>query len=104
MDITKVLYPILVGMCGFTLGLSLVLAYAWIRMALRSRGAQYWFWALTMLGYACVIAALFPLVLQAKQIDAPFNATVIAFFVGITLKSIAFLGLFIWHRNHEPPL
>ena len=103
MDITPLLYRVLIGLCGFTLGLSVYLGVTWVLIARKRRESVYLFWSLAMFGYAAIIAALFPLVVQAKEIDAPFSPMVAAFYLGIVLKFIAFIAMFVLHKKNRPP-
>lgn len=88
-------YRLMIGFCGISIGASLALAWHWLRDAINGKSASYWFWGIAMIGFVLHIVAILPLVVQARVAHAAWNWQTWAFFIGVTLETIAYVGLFI---------
>lgn len=93
-------YRTMVGFAGFSIGLSAMLCFHWTRDALH-RVPGRWAWALAMFGYMLVIAAIFPLVIQARNINAEWTWQTWAFYVGLGCKVTAFSAMYIQRLRHK---
>jgi hypothetical protein len=87
-------YRLMVGLAGFSIGFALMLAIQNIRAALKGDKEQ-WLWAGARIGYALLLAAIFPLILLARQAKAPFNWQSWVFLIGLILETVCFGGILL---------
>lgn len=96
---TDVGYRLMVAMAGFSIGLSLMLAWGNFKDFYHGdRWAA--FWGVARLGWALVIMILMPLIFQARNAHIPWDWNANLFLLALTLEIVGFCGISVerWRR------